>query len=140
MSLVQIDWQPDRRKLRTFGLIILTGFGLLGAGFWFGWPFPQNTTVGLILLVGGHVAGLMALTGSKAALPFYWFWMGLAFVSGNIVSRVILALFYYSMITAMAIAGRVLGRDKLLLKRTKGKTYWVDLDHVVDPARYERQF
>ena len=34
MALVQIDWHPDGRKLRHFGLILLAGFGLLGAAFW----------------------------------------------------------------------------------------------------------
>jgi hypothetical protein len=140
LSLVQIDWNPDAGKLRSFGAVLLCGFGLLGAAFFFGWPFPPNRTVALVLWIGGGALGLLGLSGTGAARPVYWAWMSLAFLTGNVVSRVVLALFYYLMITPMGLVQRLLGRDRLDLRGSGRDSYWTDVDHKTNPESYERQF
>ena len=85
------------------------------------------------------VVGVLGLTGTVLALPFYYAWMGVSFVLGNIMSRVIFGLFYYLMITPFGLAMRVMGRDKLRLRKQDADTYWNDMANTT-PGRYERQF
>ena len=138
MSLVQINWKPDARALRKFGVAMLVGFGLIGLLLQFG---PHHRPLAARVCWGfGAAAGLLGLTGTRAALPVYWAWMGLAFVMGSIMSRVVLTVFYFGMITPMGWGMRLAGRDKLRLRRRDVKTYWSDLPPPAGKAGYERQF
>ena len=136
MSLVQINWHPGRKELRNFGLGMIIGFGLIGAMF----LWKHHLTVAIACWVFGGVAGLLGLTQTKAALSVYWAWMGVALVTGNIMSRVVLTVFYYGMVTPMALIMRLIGRDKLQLRRRKKDTYWLDAENASDKRQYERQF
>ena len=143
MSLVQINWDPDARELRKFGVTMLVGFGLIGLALhlWpWGWPFHRNPGAALVCFGVGAAAGLLGLTGTRAALLFYWPWMGVAFVAGNIMSRILLGAFFYGMITPMGLVMRLVGRDRLKVRRKNRETYWEDIPPVADRSRYEHQF
>lgn len=140
MSLVQIDWHPRPADLRKFGLSMIVGFGLLGGAFFAGWPVEAHRALAVGLWIGGGAAGLAGLSGTAVALPFYWVWMSLAFVMGNIMSRVILTLFYYTFFTPFGIVMRLTGRDKLGLRKCDVDSYWSDVEQPSDKERYERQF
>lgn len=88
--------------------------------------------------VAGAV-GLLGLTGTALALPFYYAWMGVAFVLGNVMSRLVVTLFFYGMITPMGLLMRATGRDTLRLRKPAGESYWTDAAST-PPHRYERQF
>ena len=120
MSLVKLNWKPSSKELRQFGAIFGGGFLLIGLVkyFWiWNWLLERNEKLGLIFILIGIVVGAIGLTGTKLALPFYWAWIGIAFVLGNIMSRVVIGLIYYAVITPMSIAARLLGRDKLQIKK-----------------------
>lgn len=136
MALVQIDWHPDAKGLRSFGLVMIVGFGAIALGFEFA---LDNRTAALAALFIGGGLGLLGLTGTVLALPGYWLWMGLAFVMGNVMGRVLVAAFYYGVITPLGLAMRLFGRDELQLRNTR-TSYWSDLPPPSDRARYERQF
>ena len=135
MSLVTISWHPDAKALRKFGVVVLVGLCLIGLLFQFG---LLKTDVALGIYIAGGVLGLPALTGTVIALPGYWLWMGIAFVMGNIMGRVLLTLFYYGMMTPMGLLRRM-AKDRLQLRARGQSTYWRDLPSD-DPTRYERQF
>lgn len=143
MALVQLNWKPNTRELRNFGAIFMGGFVLIGLVKYF-WPFErlitQDKTLGFWLMVLGVVVGLIGLTGTKLALPFYWVWLGIAYVMGNIMSRVIIAALYFLVFTPMRFLGNIVGRDKLQLKKPAGESYWLDISLPKDIEKYERQF
>lgn len=136
MSLIQINWQPDRSELRRFGVAMLV-MGLFAAGlfYWRAW-----TTPAVVLGILGAVCGAGALTAPVVLRPIYTVWMVLAMVLGKVISPVVLAICYYGVITPLAFVMRVTGRDKLRLRRRGETSYWVDLEPACDTARYERQF
>jgi Saxitoxin biosynthesis operon protein SxtJ len=136
MALVEINWKPDRRELRNFGVAMIVGFGLLALAARFWWDAP---TLALVFVIVGAVAGLLGLSGTRAAMLVYLPWMAVAFVMGNIVSRVLVAAFFYLMITPMGLFMRVFGKDALQRKNTRS-SYWDDLPPPADRERYERQF
>ena len=136
MSLVRINWKPDAVELRKFGAVLLVGFVIIGGIL--KWR-NQDTAAEVCFWIGG-VVGAVGLTGLVIALPFYWIWMGFAFVMGNVMSRLILTMFYYLMITPMGLIMRLTGRDKLALKLDRAKaSHWVAVDNT-KPSNYERQF
>jgi len=137
MAMIDIDWRPEPRELRKFGVVVLVGMGVIGAGFHF---FSDAPEVARWLWIAGAVLGLPALTGTAIALPGYWLWMGIAFVMGNIMSRVLLAAIYFLLVTPLGLLRRALGGDPLQLKKPAGETYWRDLSGGSAESGYERQF
>jgi len=143
MSLVKLNWKPSPKELRQFGAIFGSGFLLIGLVkyFWiWDWLFERNEKLGLIFILIGIVGGAIGLTGTKLALPLYWVWVGIAFVLGNIMSRVVITLIYYGVITPISVVARLLGRDKLQLKKRAVQSYWQDISLPHEPEKYERQF
>jgi hypothetical protein len=137
MSMVDISWRPDPQALRKFGLVVMIGLGIIGllVQFWF-----DNPSAATFIYFSGPVLGLPALSGTVIGLPGYWLWMGVAFVMGNFMSRVLLTLIYYVLITPIAIGRRLLGNDKLRLRKPPVDSYWSDVEMDNDLARFERQF
>ena len=136
MSMVHINWHPGAGELRKFGVAMLVGFGLIGGLL----LWKQLPTAATVCWGFGAVAGAGGLSGTKAAMPIYVVWMGVALVMGNIVSRVLLAVIYYTVFTPMGVVRRLMGRDPLQLRRPQQDTYWLDAPDVTDTAQYERQF
>jgi hypothetical protein len=143
MSLVKLNWHPNRRELRIFGAVFMGGFVLIGLIKLF-WPFERfitkNETAGVWLIGIGLVVGLIGLTGLRIALPFYWVWLGIAYVMGNIISRVIITAIYFLVFTPLRLLGSLIGRDRLQLKRRESESYWRDISLPAEAEKYERQF
>jgi hypothetical protein len=143
MSFVKLNWKPNKKELRSFGAIFMGGFVLIGLVKLL-WPFERiftrNETPGLWFLGIGIVVGAIGLTGTKLALPFYWVWLGIAYVMGNIMSRVIITLIYFLVFTPMRLLSSLTGRDTLQLKKPQKDSYWLDISLPKEMERYERQF
>lgn len=136
MSMIDIDWRPAPRELRKFGVVVMIGFGVIGSVLHFGFGEPVTARV---LWAAGAVLGVPALTGTVIGLPGYWLWMGVAFVMGNIVSRVLLTVIYYGLITPIGLLRRLLGHDPLQRRKRKG-SYWHDIERGSGDTGYERLF
>jgi hypothetical protein len=137
MALVTINWTPTPRELRKFGLAMIVGFALIGTVFLLVLGRPNAA---IACYIFGAIAGILGLTGSKIALPVYWAWMAVAYVMGNIISRVLLTLFFYLLITPTGLLRRFFGHDPLQLHRRATASYWHDLPPIKNKKRYERQF
>jgi hypothetical protein len=92
-------------------------------------------------------AALLAAIGLAAPAvlkPFYKGWMILAVMMGWVMTRVVLTLVYYLVLTPIAFLGRVFGEQflQLKLKRTGETTsYWIRRSGPPrDKSDYERQF
>ena len=119
------------------------GFVLIGLVKYL-WPFERliskNETAGVWLIGIGIVVGAIGLSGSRLAIPLYWAWLGIAYVMGNIMSRVIMTLIYLLVFTPMRLIGNMVGRDKLQLKKPQTDSYWLDIKFPTTKEEYERQF
>ena len=143
MAFVQLNWKPNARELRSFGAIFMGGFVLIGLVkyFWpFEWLISRNRTFGLWMIGIGVIVGAIGLTGTRLALPFYWVWLGIAYVMGNIMSRVIMGAIYFLLFTPMRLLSTLVGRDKLQLRKPKRDSYWHDISLPKEIEKYERQF
>lgn len=143
MPFVKLNWSPGRKELRQFGLVFMAGFVIIGLIKYL-WPFQRvitrDETLGVWLIVIGIAVGAIGLTGTRLALPFYWAWLGIAYVMGNIMSRAIIAVVYYLLFTPIGLLSRAVGRDPLQLKKPQTDSYWRDLQFPKDAESFERQF
>jgi hypothetical protein len=142
MSLVAIDWNPDAKTMRKFGISTMLGCAAIGAFLYFGiWPAAKPSTgFGAFIWIAGALTGVTALLGPRIGKPLYCIWMGIGYVVGNIVSRLVLAMVFYLLITPMGLVMRLIGRDPLQLRKKEAETFWQDIPQANEDGRYERQF
>jgi len=147
MSLVKIDWTPDRPALRRFGVTVFVGFAILGAAVWLlGGSLARTRETGAFVwgplpwFLGIPAAVmLLALVAPAASLPLYRVWMGVAFVVGTIVSSVLLAAVFWLLFAAFGLILRLKGRDSLR-RRGAGGTLWTEHGAEASAERYLRQY
>ncbi|MGH7483259.1 MAG: SxtJ family membrane protein [Longimicrobiales bacterium] len=146
MPLIEPNWNPDARELRTFGWVWLAGFGAFGAlAAWRTGAFAGDGTwtPTLVLWTIAIVVATIALIRPTAARPIYRAWMALTLPIGYAVSYIVLGAIFYLVFTPTALLMRLIGRDAL--KRTIERdavSYWEDrtADARPDIERYFRQY
>ena len=95
-----------------------------------------------VFLITGSVLIVLGLLLPIILKPVYWLWMVLSVILGWIMTRVILSLLFYIVITPIGLIARVFGNRFLDLQWDKSKdTYWNYRDNKgQSPEDYERQF
>jgi hypothetical protein len=129
----RINWKPSSRELRKFGWTILIGFGLIGALLF--WNGKHSIAGGM--WAGAAFVCTLAQVAPVLARPFYLLWMGFGFVVGSIMSRVILCIIFFFVVTPVALFFKITGRDALLRKKQKTESYWQEHPKISDPSYYE---
>ncbi len=139
MALIDINWTPTRRELRQFAVITLIGCAIVGAVLrWYGYA-----SAGTVVWAVGVVIGLVGLVVPLAAKPVYLLLSVVSWPIGFVVSYVVLAVFYYGIITGTGLIFRLLGRDPLHLRPDPEATSYWQPKSLPDPEnkqRYFRQF
>jgi len=93
----------------------------------------------------GAIGGILFLAGiliPQILKPLNKIWMGLAIVLGFFMSRLILTILFYLVLTPIAFIAKIVGKKFLILKYDKSaNTYWekrTDIQKIT--VDYERQF
>ena len=148
MALIEVNWNPPAKQLRSFGWICLVAFGAIGA--WvryrhslFGFDLRAETAV----TTSGILWGIAALSAMLAALapkglrPLHVLLTAITLPIGMVVSHVLMAVLYYGLFTPVALIFRVMGRDALERRfEPDAATYWSRRKPVTDRKQYYRQF
>ncbi len=139
------EFMPDFRALsfsdktiRNFGLVMAGMLGLIG-----GLVFWKSQTIinakwlwgiGLLFLVFGFIL-------PSVLRPFYKFWMLLSYLIGGVVSRIILTLLFFVVLTPIGLVMRLIGKDLLNTKfdRSSDDSYWVKKDGGEVPLEQYRK-
>jgi hypothetical protein len=139
MSLVQINWYPDRKELRNFGRIalivsiIVTLLLCVLKGLALQWA--------LIILAAGFSIFLTSLLSTKSTRTIYLALILLASPIGLAVSLIIMAAFYFLLLTPLGLFFRLIKRDPLQRKFDQNaKSYWLTRRPQDSLERYFRQF
>lgn len=73
--------------------------------------------------------------------PFYFIWMIFAAILGWVMTRVILSLVFYLIITPIGLITRLIGEDFLALKKKMSNSYWNHRESYIELNQdYEKQF
>ena len=129
--------KSDKKKLREFGLTIGSVLLILG-----GIAMWRGRATAHYLFAAGAAFIVLGLTIPFALKPLQKLWMGLGIVLGFFVSRVILLVLFYGMMTPIGFIMKLLGKDLLDERIDKTKTsYWHERDIAAKPREsYENQY
>lgn len=129
--------KSEKSDIRKFGITIGLFLMILG-----GYLFWRGRNAFEILLVSGIALCVLGLAIPIVLKPIYWIWMVLAVILGWIMTRVILSLLFYIVITPIGLLSRLSGNRFLDLKWDKSKdTYWnYRATKQMINEDYERQF
>lgn len=129
---------PSSRDLTILAALFLVLPGLIGGYLLFG----KGSGNGWIWIVAGA-----ALAVSRLIPPLfraiYDFWIGLSVVLGYFVSRILLTIVFFIVITPTGLIMRVVGKDPMERKLDPAATtYWRRKEQESDTSveRYEKQF
>jgi len=129
--------KSGRSELRKFGITLGVAFGLL-SGFilWRGKisSVPFFTISALFIFLGLVLPDLLK--------PIQKVWMALSIILGWLMTRIILILSFYLMVTPIGLLARLFGKDFLNRKFERdGTTYWIPKKNTpFDKKNYENQF
>lgn len=116
----------------TIGIILLILSGLL---MYYEKEFYQAIAILASAFIG---LGLILPILLK---PIYFVWMVFAAILGWIMTRVILSLVFYLIITPIGLITRIIGEDFLALKKKNLDSYWNHRDSSIELNQdYEKQF
>jgi hypothetical protein len=139
MSLVEINWNPNRKELRNFAIVALIASALIS--------FLLHVIKGLgiqwlaIICAVGIITFLSSFICIRITRIIY---QGLILVTlpiGYVVSFLLLAAFYFLLLTPLGLLFRLIGRDPLCRKfDPNAKSYWSRWKPPKDLSRYFQQF
>jgi hypothetical protein len=141
MALVNINWKPTTKELRSFALLwtplFLLGFAALT---WWRADFVVTTTV-IVLAAIVVVTALLGAVFPAAIRPLFIALMVVTFPIGFVISHILLGFLYYGVFTPIGLLLRLSGRDSMGLKIDKNATsYFTKHVGPRDPASYFKQF
>ena len=125
MGIADMNLPPrTNRDLRKFCITMACALAVFGALFLWRekpvWPWLFGVS-GFFLFFG--------LLLPQVLKPIEWAWMKMAHFMGQIMTRVILTLSFYLVITPLGLIRRLLGKDQLNLKFDKNaSSYWIPVD------------
>ena len=122
--------------LREFGLTIGAVLVILGCvALWRGkgvYPY---------LLATGILSALLGQRAPAVLKPVQKAWMAFAVVLGFFMSRVVLTMLFYAVITPIGLITKILGKDILNERIEKSRaSYWIERKEIKAPASYENQY
>ena len=128
---------PNSNKdIRSFGITIgIVLFIISGLLFYYGKEFYQTIAIVAAAFLG---VGLILPLLLK---PIYFIWMIFATILGWVMTRVILSIVFYLILTPIGLFTRLVGEDFLSLKKVDLNSYWNHRNSAVELNQdYEKQF
>ena len=137
MRWSDLQLNPSRRMLREFSLLWIVCFGAVAMWQWFG---RGHHTLAVVYATLAGTFGPIGLVAPAVMRPIYIAWLVAAFPIGWLVSRILLAVLFFGVVTPLAAWFRWRGRDVLTLRRRDTQSYWTAKPPPNGPASYFRQF
>lgn len=138
MAVIEINWRPSDRELRLFAAVQLV-VAFMAA--WLIYRKYGTDALAIVMCVVSSAILVTSLISPRLVRPLFLAWMITAFPIGWVMSHVLLAIVYYAVVTPIAFALRMAGRDTLQRKpRPDAATYWTPRPTPPESNRYFRQF
>ena len=128
--------KSSRKDLKNFGITI--GFIILIIGAFL---FVKEKDSFIYFFSTGSILIILGGITPVILKPIYKVWMIFAVIIGWIMTRVILSVLFFSIITIIGLFTRLIGKDFLNLKSKSNESYW----NIRNKERelnqdYEKQF
>lgn len=130
--------EPSGREMTILALIFLVIPGVIGSYYAF-WKHSPN---GYIWMAAGGVLCLARLVPPLFRL-IYRLWIQFSVVLGFFVSRILLTIIFFLVITPTGLIMKLVGKDPMDRKLDpNASSYWIRRDQEANGSieRYEKQF
>ncbi len=128
--------KSDKKELKKFGITIGVALLIISAFLFFYEKPSAPYFIGV-----GLVFQIVAQIFPTLFLPLQKIWMAFSVVMGFIMTRVILSVLFYLVITPISFISKIFGKDFLNLKIEKDKkSYWNLRDEEYEQSSTEKQF
>ena len=105
---------------KSFGILFSILFLLIGF-----WPLLKLAEIRVWSILLALIFLILAFFKSELLKPFNSTWIKLGEVIGKIISPIIMALIFFTIVTPISFFVRALGKDLLMLKFSKNSCYWI---------------
>lgn len=131
----------SRRSLRSFGWVVGGVLIAIAGVLLFSRDWSGSVAIYILSAVGAALV-VLAFAAPTALKPVYLVWMTLAVVLGYIMTRVILTLVFFLVVTPIGAVLRMAGRDPLTRKPDPSlDTYWIEKSYPEDSrSRLEKYY
>ena len=127
--------KSGKSNLRKFGIIVGTVFLIIaGLLFW-----KEKESFQLFLAIG-TVLFVTGIAIPFTLKPFYWVWMVFSIILGWFMTRVILSLLFFVIITPIGLIARSFGKQFLGLKMDRSQQSYWSMRTAETSKNYEKQF
>lgn len=140
MSLIKEikNIESGTKQLKDFGRVMAVAFLVFAII-----AFTKHKAVRADLLVISLLFGILSCfaLGRKVLFPLQKVWMAFACVMGFIMSRILLSLLYFIILTPIALIGRFLNKEFLQEKIDKNcDSYWIKRKTAYEKEQTETMF
>ena len=128
--------KAGKKELKNFGITIGVIFLIIGIFY----LIYQNEIYQILFYVSG-IFIFFGLFISGLLKPIYVIWMVFAVIIGWVMTRLILSILFYFVITPIGLFSKIIGKDFLSLKRKNEYSYWNNRDSKIELSQdYEKQY
>lgn len=151
--MLVVNKNPSRSDIRTFGLVMLLGFGVIGAALWYlgllpehgwwpetgwGWNGSARHVLAGVLWVLGALFTIVCQLSQPGGRRLYVVWMTGAMTLGIGVTTVLLSVLFVILLPLFSLIRLA---DPLRLRMKSSGSYWEEpTPHEATLERTRRQF
>lgn len=133
-----LNGKRSYRAEREFGLLV--GGVLLTLGGWWLYRGKYGALPVALLSIGAALVVLGASAPKSLVVPNR-LWMGLAEALGFVMTRVILGVVFFLLVTPIGLLRRLSGGDPLSRRARRAESYWKPYtERRNDPKHYEKMY
>lgn len=134
---MKINSNPSVQEVRKFATVWMAAAALAGGLFF----WRHHPSIARVFWTASACVGLSGILAVPVARQFYRGWMSLAAAINLVITRLLLILIYWGVMTPLALVFKITGRDALKLKKSKSDaTYWRDLEKLTDISYYRHLY
>lgn len=124
---------PSERKFGGFfaGVFIL-------ASVYFQWKGSTPLALTFLALAVGFAVATLVAPAKLRPLNILWFRLGL--LLSRVMNPLVLGVIFFVLLTPVALATRLWGRDVLRMKRRQVPSYWIDREQPLQRESFKQQF
>jgi hypothetical protein len=139
MSLIEINLHPSHKELRNFAAIALIASAIISLLLYVLRGLAVHWAA--IIFAAGFIIFLSSLVSIKITRIIYLSLILATFPIGYVVSFILLAAFYFLLLTPLGLFFRLIGRDPLCRKfNSNTKSYWLTRKPPKNLDYYFHQF
>jgi hypothetical protein len=139
MSLIEINLHPSRKELRNFAAIALIASAIISLLLYVLKGLAVQWVA--IIFAAGFIIFISSFVCLKITRIIYLSLILVTFPIGYVVSFILLAAFYFLLLTPLGLFFRLIGRDSLCRKfDLNAKSYWLSRQSPKNLDSYFHQF